>query len=500
MNASAPSIPDSTLPKQGDLIAGKYRIERLLGRGGMGVVYAANHELLGVRVAVKVLLTDIASSPEAVSRFLNEARNAARIQSDNVARVMDVGTLDGGRPFMVIEYLDGDDLARVLETRGPLPLQEAVDYALQALEALAQAHVMGIVHRDLKPANLFLVRRQDRTTQVKVLDFGISKSTNILGQTSGQMTSTKELLGSPYYMSPEQLRSSKRVDARADIWSMGIILYELVCGLTPFQADTFGELFAAILEQDPPPVRAKRPDLPAAFEQVIARCLRRKVEERFNNVGELASALSPFASQRGQRTAQRILDVVPPGAVAPWHESGEQRSLPPELAMQPPPVVSGARAITPSPGGQTNGSWGTPVAAAPPARSSSSVAIISGAATMVIGLVAVGGFVAWHHWRTPAVGPDTVSSVAPSASAAPPGTAPSAAASAATTPSASASSAIATAAPTTPVASASAATAATTVKAHSASTATTTHVTTSTPTTRPTGGGTTYDPTRDSRR
>jgi serine/threonine-protein kinase len=407
MSQSSPTSQplDSSLPKPGDLLAGKYRVERVLGQGGMGIVFAANHELLGVRVAVKLLLTDIASSTEAVTRFVNEAKNAARIQSDNVARVMDVGTLDGGRPYMVIEFLEGDDLSKLLEQRGALSVQEAVDYVLQALEGLAQAHSIGIVHRDLKPANLFLVKRQDRTMQVKVLDFGISKATNPLGEGSGAMTSTKALLGSPYYMSPEQLRSSKSVDARADIWSIGIILYELLTGTPPFSGDNFGELFAAILETDAPSLSAKRNDVPPQFEHVVMRCLQRRPENRYSNVGELAAALAPFASQRGQRTAHRILDVMPIGdrplSFTPGAQNMVQSS--PGFAggpMVPMPGASTGSGVfsapgVPPPGVQTNSSWTG--AQALPQRSGPSTGAVVGIFA-VLAIVALGGGLAVAQW------------------------------------------------------------------------------------------------------
>jgi serine/threonine protein kinase len=417
MSQSAPTSQplDSSLPKAGDLLAGKYRIERVLGQGGMGIVFAANHELLGVRVAVKCLLTDIATSTEAVTRFVNEAKNAARIQSDNVARVMDVGTLEGGRPYMVIEFLEGDDLSKLLEQRGVLPVQEAVDYVLQALEGLAQAHSIGIVHRDLKPANLFLVKRQDRTMQVKVLDFGISKATNPLGEGSGAMTSTKALLGSPYYMSPEQLRSSKSVDARADIWSVGIILYELLTGSPPFAGDNFGELFAAILEMDAPSLLAKRPDINPQFEHVVMRCLQRKPDNRYSNVGELASALAPFASTRGQRTAHRILDVMPigdrPPSVSPGAQSMVQNAPnygansggyggyggSPGSGQMMPGASTGsgvfsAPGVAP-PGVQTNSSWTGAQALPQPRQSSAAVALLIGGLVVVGLCLAVG--IAW---------------------------------------------------------------------------------------------------------
>ena len=392
---------DPSLPKPGDLIAGKYRIERVLGQGGMGIVYAANHELLGVKVAIKLLLTDISTSQEAVTRFLNEARNAMKIQSENVAKVSDAGHLEDGRPYMVMEFLEGDDLSKLLEQRGVLSIQEAVDYTLQALEALAQAHKEGIVHRDLKPANLFLVARRDKTMQVKVLDFGISKATNPLSQGSGSMTSTKALLGSPYYMSPEQLRSSKSVDARADIWSMGIILFELMGGTPPFLGDNFGELFALILESDPPAIRTKRPDVPPQLEQVIMRCLQRKPEHRYSNVGELAAALSPFATPRGQRVAQRILDVMPidgrPPSMAPAPPPAPVQSGA-TFAMHPPmPGASTGSGVFTAPGVapqgvQTNSSWtGAQLQPPPGLGAAAKAAIVAGIffSFLVIGGIAL---------------------------------------------------------------------------------------------------------------
>mgnify|MGYP001062724726 FL=1 len=217
----------------GDLLAGKYRIERVLGRGGMGVVVSAVHEALDERVALKFLLPEALANQEAVQRFLREARAAVKIRSEHVARVTDVGTLESGAPYMVMEYLDGVDLARYLESRGPLPVPEAVEYMLQACEALAEAHALGIVHRDLKPANLFRIERVDGTPSIKLLDFGISKV--IAHQVA--LTQTSSMLGSPLYMAPEQMTSSKHVDARADVWALGIILFELVTGEPPFQGD-----------------------------------------------------------------------------------------------------------------------------------------------------------------------------------------------------------------------------------------------------------------------
>lgn len=311
-----PDNDDSGLPQPGELLGGKFRIERLVGRGGMGAVFAARHELLGQRVAIKMLLSHVVTNKEAVARFLNEARAAARIEGEHVARVMDVATLDDGRPYMVIEYLDGIDLGQLIESNGPLPVIETVDYVLQALEALAQAHALGIVHRDFKPSNLFLARRTDGTTLVKVLDFGIAKATQPLAVLEqAAMTRSNSVLGSPQYMAPEQLRNAKGVDVRADVWSVGLTLYELLSGLPPFVGTTFGELFAAILEQPPTPLRRLRAEVHPDLEAVVERCLRRNPAERFQNVADLARALSNHGSSRAAFSLERIISWLPPPPV-----------------------------------------------------------------------------------------------------------------------------------------------------------------------------------------
>lgn len=290
----------------GDLLAGKYRIERVLGRGGMGVVVSAVHEALDERVALKFLLPEALANQEAVQRFLREARAAVKIRSEHVARVTDVGTLESGAPYMVMEYLDGVDLARYLESRGPLPVPEAVEYMLQACEALAEAHALGIVHRDLKPANLFRIERVDGTPSIKLLDFGISKV--IAHQVA--LTQTSSMLGSPLYMAPEQMTSSKHVDARADVWALGIILFELVTGEPPFQGETLPEVCAQILTTEPRPIRALRGDVPPELESVVARCLHKEREQRYGSVAELAVALGPFAPQRALVSVERVSRVL----------------------------------------------------------------------------------------------------------------------------------------------------------------------------------------------
>jgi eukaryotic-like serine/threonine-protein kinase len=282
------------MPKVGDVIAGKYRLEKVAGEGGMGVVYAAQHLVLKQRVAVKVLLPDAATSEHVVERFAREARAAARIMSEHVARVMDAGSTATGAPFLVMEYLEGCDLEELLTVEGPLPMTDVVDYLLQALEALAHAHAVGLVHRDIKPANLFLACRADGGNVIKMLDFGISKTME--SRPEERVLTGQAVLGSPVYMSPEQLRNAKDIDARADIWSLGVVAYELLSGKPPFDGDGVGEIFAAILEKDAEPVHMKNWRLPPELSAVIARCIQRKPEDRWPDAAEVARALKPFGS------------------------------------------------------------------------------------------------------------------------------------------------------------------------------------------------------------
>ncbi len=295
----------------GQILLGKYRIERVLGMGGMGVVVAATHVTLEERVAIKFLLPQALSNGEAVTRFLREARAAVRIKSEHVARVTDVGQLENGAPYMIMEYLDGADLGSVGQKRGALAVEEAVEYVLQACEALAEAHALGIVHRDLKPANLFLVRRADGTPSVKVLDFGISKVTGMAASGSDLgMTKTTTVMGSPLYMSPEQMASSRDVDARTDIWALGAILYELLSGTVPFQADTITQLCVMILQQPPPLLRNVRPDAPEGLQNVIVRSLAKERDRRYTNIAEFAHALAPFAPRRARLSIERVSRVM----------------------------------------------------------------------------------------------------------------------------------------------------------------------------------------------
>ena len=384
-----------TTPCEGDVLLGKYVVEKVLGMGGMGVVVAAHHRQLDERVALKFLLPEAAANPEVVARFLREARAAAKIKSEHVTRVFDVGTMESGAPFLVMEYLEGRDLSALLGQHGPLEPGLAVDYVLQACEALAEAHAARIVHRDLKPHNLFLSHRADGSSCIKVLDFGISKSVTTV---DGAMTRTSAMMGSPLYMSPEQMVSARDADVRSDIWALGVILHELTSGKTPFEAETMPQLVVQVTQHAPRPLRADRPDAPAALEAAIARCLEKDPRRRYQNVAELAEALSPFASAERRGSVSRISRVLGAGG-------GER----PAAGVEPGASV-GAQSVT-------QGSWGRTGALT---RSFPTARI----ATAMAALTLIGGAVGIGLWSRAGVGSPTEAQPTPNvgaeASTAPP--------------------------------------------------------------------------------
>jgi serine/threonine-protein kinase len=288
--------------KSGALLAGKYRVEREIGAGGVGVVTLATHVELGQRVAIKYLRLSGATA-RGVERFKREALLAASLRSEHVVKVFDVGALPEGIPYIVMEYLEGEDLSQVL-ARGPIPIEQAVQWTLEACAALAEAHELGIVHRDLKPANLFLAKRPNGPPTVKILDFGISKITQssslprLVAVNAAAMTQQHETFGTPYYMPPEQLVSSANVDARADIWAMGVCLYELLTGRLPFEGcgDDLRRLVAEVLACVPTPMRDHRREIPVALAEIVHGCLSYDPEQRPRSVAAFAERLRPFAS------------------------------------------------------------------------------------------------------------------------------------------------------------------------------------------------------------
>jgi serine/threonine protein kinase len=299
----------------GTVIADKYRVERVLGRGGMGMVLEARHVQLGTLFALKFLHSSILAKASLMERFLREARATAALRSEHVCRVFDFGTFED-TPYIVMERLEGADLAKLLRQAVRVPLPEACDYVIQACAGVAEAHAAKIVHRDLKPGNLFVTERADGTPLVKILDFGVAKAPH---DDNLELTGTYTILGSPSYMSLEQLRSSKLVDARSDIWSLGVILFELIAGQKPFVGETVADLALKIALDSVP----RLPDGPAALDDIIARCVAHDPAQRYQSVGELARALAPFADEPARRLAASIgraargASSPPPSAIAP---------------------------------------------------------------------------------------------------------------------------------------------------------------------------------------
>ena len=300
-------------PLSGVVVGGKYLVGNVIGEGGVGIVYEARNLELDEQVALKCLRAEYLVDDGMVARFAREAKASSRIKSEHVATVYDVGMLpDEQGPFIVMELLQGRDLGAVLAAQHALSARDAVEYTLQACEALAVAHAMGIVHRDIKPDNLMLTERGGGIRIVKVLDFGISKATITGSIFRGEMpaVTTQNLMGTPRYLSPEQVRCSDTVDVRSDIWALGMVLYELVTATTAFRGQSLTEVCAAILEAQPTPLEAYRRDLPSGLVDVVLRCLEKSPERRYQNIAELALALMPFGPKRARINVERAVAVL----------------------------------------------------------------------------------------------------------------------------------------------------------------------------------------------
>jgi serine/threonine-protein kinase len=446
-------------PAVGDRV-GNYVIERTLGHGGMGIVVAARHETLDELVAIKLLHPKAAKDAMQVERFVREARATVRIKSDHVVRVLDAGAVESsGAPYIVMELLEGRDLGYVLSHSGPVQPRTAVDYIIQICDGVGAAHALGIVHRDLKPSNFFLTQRGDGTPLVKVLDFGISKAAQSDGSPDPRLTETQAVFGSPTYMSPEQIRSSKNVDARSDVWSLGVALFELLTGKLPFMADNVAGLLASVIADPPFPVSSFTSGVPPELEAVVLGCLEKDASRRIASAADLAMRLTPFASEDGARLAARVERSARGFGGSPSVPPPQSGSMPPPAhlssardtaLMAPPfPLAPPSYPSAPAPA-VVYGSTGTDLSTTGPAAFRTNVRRGSGrgvaaflGALVLVGVV--GGLVyasaAVRRQRSAAadaessaiaavVPPPAAASVAPSASVAP-ATEPSAAPSAA---------------------------------------------------------------------
>jgi serine/threonine-protein kinase len=384
------SIRGTSLFAPGAIVGDKYLVDAVLGEGGLGVVVSATHLHLDQRVAIKYLRGTAPRDRTVTERFLREARLAAQIKSEHVVRVFDVATLADGTPYMVMELLEGRDLRAMLEERVTVPLALAIDLMLQACEAVAEAHAEGIVHRDLKPDNIFLARRGGKEV-LKILDFGISKVSDKYTSSSrvNVVTQAGDRLGTPLYMSPEQLEGDPNVDHRTDLWALGVVLYEVLTGSMPFTGESLPALCTSILNKTPLPVTSVRRGLPEAIDLVIAHCLAKDREDRYANVAELAQDLAAFGSTASQARVDHIAHtmVVAGETVRPprWSLTPGPNAHP---SSRPPPIDPLASIVVP-----------TPASAPPPAPGAArrSAAVWVG----VLALVAVPVFWTLGRWASP---------------------------------------------------------------------------------------------------
>ncbi len=386
--------------KIGDRIDGKYEIKRLLGEGGMGAVYEGENTLIHRRVAIKVLHSGVARLDEAVKRFENEAQAAGRIGSDHIVEVLDLGRLDSGDRYMVMEFLKGESLSARIAARKRLSANEIRDLGLQLLEGLSAAHEAGIIHRDLKPDNIFLLAQaKGRTDFVKILDFGISKF-NVMGN-DFSMTRTGAVMGTPYYMAPEQARGAKNLDARLDVYAAGVILFEAATGRVPFEGDTFNELLIKIATEESPAVAQLAPDLDPGLAGIIDRARRRNPDQRFASAREFRDALARWSegAHSSDLATGATLPVPPPADTALANGAGfTARVVSPAPAATEISAAAGATApfaAPPAPaalGNRTGQAWANTHAELPPeepAKRSRRNLVMGGGATAALAVLAL---------------------------------------------------------------------------------------------------------------
>ena len=354
----------------GNVLLGKYRVDEVLGTGGMGKVLRAWHLYLQQPVAIKVLLLHVLEDATTVQLFLREAQATVKLRSEHIARVMDVATLYDGTPIMVMEYLEGDDLNQIVRAHGPQSPHVVVDLMLQACEGIAEAHAMGIVHRDIKPSNFFVTRRIDNSQLLKILDFGISKAP--VGQ--GELTGTQSVVGTPTYMAPEQMKHARSADMRSDIWSMGIVMYQLIEGRPPFQGESFPEVVYKVTTEIPKPPSVK---LPVGLSDAIMRCVEKEPTKRPQNAGELAKLIAPFASDPvgAALSAERAMRILATRGSQPQVRSKLQ-------AGSPQPLTPNSGSVSQHGSGQVT-----------VYMKSSRAWIVAGALSLVI-IAGAGGFIA----------------------------------------------------------------------------------------------------------
>ena len=349
-------------PEPGSTLVGKYLVDALIGEGGMGVVLKARHLDLDEHVAIKCLLPEMMERKDIESRFMREARAAVKLKGEHVARVIDVGRLENRVPYIVMEYLDGADLNAIIKHHGAQDPQVAVDLILQACEAIAEAHSIGIIHRDIKASNFFIIQPPGTQPTLKVLDFGIATAP----EGTSDLTSTQSVIGTPAYMAPEQMRSSRTADVRSDIWSIGVVLYELLEGDRPFRSEVYSDLCLKVGMDPPAPFQRAIPD---GLQAIVYKCLEKQVERRYQSVAELAFDLMQYATDPMMarvaveqcarllgRRSTRAFDAVPRMAdatpIAKTPSSGPVRATPPVVGVpraiedepeEPPTTLMGSK-------------------------------------------------------------------------------------------------------------------------------------------------------------